>query len=200
MHPKLYSETIFFHRCWSLKRCIKCFFNLSLSLVLCLVGYGNDHIMLERTNFNKLELDCKAWFPFGHFLPFIDRFGFSCQQKTKTSNAMLKWKHLQYTKTRNQRHFPVLVFEIELILSQKQERATKSSKKRRTATRPKNQNEQQKATKSTFHSHFHSLLQLWTNERWLISRTMENQREQQRATTSSKNLRRAIRSKTLHRS
>ena len=28
-------------------------------LVLGLVGYGNDHFMLERTKFNKFELDYK---------------------------------------------------------------------------------------------------------------------------------------------
>ena len=79
---------------------------------------------------------------------------------------MFKWKHIQKTKTSNKRHLPVLVFEIELILSQKQERATKSSKKQRTANgnTHQNQNEQQKATKSIFHSHFHSfapILDLW---------------------------------------
>ena len=48
---------------------------------------------------------------------------------------MFKWKHLQKperaTKSQksNQRHLPVLDFEIDLILPQKQERATKSSKK-----------------------------------------------------------------------
>ena len=45
----------------------------------------------------------KAWFPFGHFLPFVARFGFSYQQKATTSNAMLKWKHPQKTKTSNKK-------------------------------------------------------------------------------------------------
>ena len=31
----------------------------SLSLVLGLERYDNDYFMLERTKFNKLELDCK---------------------------------------------------------------------------------------------------------------------------------------------
>ena len=35
--------------------------------------------------------------------------------------------------TSSKRHLPVLVFEIELILSQKQEKATKGSKRQRTA-------------------------------------------------------------------
>ena len=29
------------------------------------------------------------------FLPFVARFGFLYQQKTKTSNAIFTWKHLQ---------------------------------------------------------------------------------------------------------
>ena len=40
----------------------------------------------------------KAWLPFGLFLPFAAPFGFSYQQKTKTSNAILKWKYLQKPK------------------------------------------------------------------------------------------------------
>ena len=39
----------------------------------------------------------------------------------------------QKAKTSNQRHLPVLAFEIELILSQKRQRTTKSSKKQRRA-------------------------------------------------------------------
>ena len=57
---------------------------------------------------------------------------------------MLKWKHLQKTKTSNKRYLPVLVFEIELIISQKQERAAKGIE-RQMETNTKNQNEQQKA-------------------------------------------------------
>ena len=72
---------------------------------------------------------------------------------TKNQNEQLK------AKTSNQRHLPVLVFEIELILSQKQERTTKSSKKQRTANgnTPKNP---KRATKRIFHSIFIHLLQL----------------------------------------
>ena len=74
------------------------------------------------------------------FLSFVARFGLSYQQKTKTSNVMFqmetstkKQNEQRKAKTSNQRHLPVLVFEIELILSQKQERTMKSSKKHRTA-------------------------------------------------------------------
>ena len=94
--------------------------------------------MLERSNSCTVIL--LAWFPFGYFLPFIARFGFSYQQKVTTSNAMLKWKHPQKNQneqqkaiTSNKRHLPVLIFEIELILSQKQEKASKGSKRQRTA-------------------------------------------------------------------
>ena len=45
----------------------------------------------------------------------------------------------------NKRHLPVFVFEIELILTQKQERATKSSRRQRTA----NGNTHQKPKRAT---------------------------------------------------
>ena len=47
----------------------------------------------------------------------------------------------------NKRHLPVLVFEIELILSQKQEKATKGSKRQGTANGNKHQ-KPKRATKS----------------------------------------------------
>ena len=94
-------------------------------------------------------MNCYAWFPFGHFLPLVARFGFSYQQKATASNAILKWKHPQKTKTSNKRHLPVLVFEIELILSRKQERATNSSKRHRTA----NGNTHQKPKRATKKQH-----------------------------------------------
>ena len=81
---------------------------------------------------------CFLWmFPFEHR---IARCGFLLVAITKTSNKRQKkskWKP---------------------GLSQKQERAMKSSKRHRTANgnTHQNKNEQQKATKSIFHSHFHS--------------------------------------------
>ena len=51
----------------------------------------------------------------------------------ETSTKKQNKNKQQKAKTINQRHLPVLVFEIELILSQKQEQATKSSRKKRTA-------------------------------------------------------------------
>ena len=83
----------------------------------------------------------KAWFPFGLFCPTENQNEQSnVQMETSTKNQ----KEQQKAIASNQRHLPVLVFKIEVILSQKQERATKSSKKQRTTmeTRPKNQNEQ----------------------------------------------------------
>ena len=53
-------------------------------------------------------------------------------------------------------------------------------------TRPQNQNEQQKVTKSIFRAHFIHLHRFWTYGSWLISRAMKNQKEHQRATKSSK--------------
>ena len=104
---------------------------------------------------------------------------------------MFKWKHPQKTKTSNQRHLPVLFFEIELILSQKQERATKSSKKAtdgKLKHAPKTKtsnNEPQKQQRAFFIPIFIHLLQLWTYGRWLTSRAMKNQKEQRRATKSN---------------
>ena len=97
---------------------------------------------------------------------------------------------------------PVLVFEIELILSQnkkEQRRATKGNKREMEA-RTKNQNEQQKATKSIFHSHFHSfapVLDLW---KVIDTKSNESQKGQRRAMKSSKKLRRATKSNNGHRS
>ena len=63
------------------------------------------------------------------------------QMETTTKNQNEQQKAI----TSNKRHLPVLVFEIELILSQKQERATKSSKRQRTA----NGNTHQKPKRAT---------------------------------------------------
>ena len=63
------------------------------------------------------------------------------ETSTKTQNEQRK------AKMSNPKHLPVLVFGIELILSQKQERATKSNKKQRTANRNMPQKPKQ-ATKS----------------------------------------------------
>ena len=53
----------------------------------------------------------------------------------------------QTAMTSNKRHSPDLVFEIELIISQKQERATTSSKRKRMANGNTNQ-KPKRATKS----------------------------------------------------
>ena len=63
------------------------------------------------------------------------------QMETSTKNQ----NEQQKTKTSNKRHLPVLVFEIELILCQKQGRATKSSKRHRMA----NGNTHQKPQRAT---------------------------------------------------
>ena len=91
--------------------------------------------------------------------------------------------HLQKAITSNKRHLPVLVFEIELILSQKQEKQRRAAKgnKRQMETRTKNQNEQQRAFFIPIFIHSH---QFWTNGRWLISGAMKSQKEQRRATKS----------------
>ena len=114
-----------------------------------------------------LRFSCSFWF----FVP------------TKNQNEQCNVQMETFTKknkTSNQRHLPVLVLEIELILSQKQERAMESSKnnKRQMETRPKIQNEQQKQQQAFFIPIFIHLFQLWTYGRWLTSRVKKNQKEQ----------------------
>ena len=111
------------------------------------------------------------------------------QRAMRCSNWTIHKKPKQATKSHNeqQKEFACFAFEIESILSQKQERATKSSKRQRKA----NGNTHQKPKRATkkqqraffipisIHSH-----QFWTYGRWLISRAMTSQKEQRRATKS----------------
>ena len=108
-------------------------------------------------------------------------------EKTKTGNKKPK-RATKGTKGPHENQ----AFEIELILSQKQERATKSSKKQLLA----NGNTPQKPTRATTSNKKHQrafftpifihFLQVLTYGRWLTSRAMKNQKDQQGATKSSK--------------
>ena len=102
------------------------------------------------------------------------------QMETSTKNQNEQQKAI----TSNKRHLPVLVFEIELILSQKQERATKSSKRQRTANGNMHQKPKQatKATKSIFHSHFHSFAPVL--DQWKVVYIKSNEKPE-RATTGN---------------
>ena len=82
---------------------------------------------------------------------------------------------------------------IELILSQKQERATKSGKsnERQMETLTKNQNEQQKATKSTFFPHFHSFAS--TLDLWKVI-DIKSDEKPERATTGNEKQQKATKS------
>ena len=86
----------------------------------------------------------------------------------------------------NQRHLPVLVFEIELIPKKKNEqrRAAKGNK-RQMKTLTKNRNEQQEAFFIPI------FIQLGTNKRWLTSKAMKNQKKQKRALKSNKSQQKA---------
>ena len=66
---------------------------------------------------------------------------YDAQMETSTENQNEQQKAIMG----NKRHLPVLVFAIELILSQKQERATKNSKRQQTA----NGNTHQKPKRAT---------------------------------------------------
>ena len=108
--------------------------------------------------------------------------------------------------TSKKRHLPVLVFEIELILSQKQERSTKSSEKQQKAmeTRPKNQNEQQRASKSNkehfsfpfsficFNLDLLKVVDIKSNEK--PERTTTSNKRQQKATKGNERQRKAVKS------
>ena len=104
---------------------------------------------------------------FGHFfglllLVLVFRINKKPQRAMRCSNGNIHKNPKRATKNHNEhkRHLPVLVFEIKLKL---QRRAAKGNK-RQMETPTKNQNEQQKATKSIFHSYFYSfapILDLW---------------------------------------
>ena len=103
-----------------------------------------------------VQPDPLRWFPFGLFA-FCCSFWFFAATETQNEHCDFQKETSTKTITSKKRHFFVLVFEIEFILSQKQERATKSSKKQRTASgnthqKPKratkSNKKQQKATKS----------------------------------------------------
>ena len=64
-------------------------------------------------------------------------------------------------------------------------------------TGTKTQNEQQKATKSIFHSHFHSFAPVL--DQWKVA-DIKNNEKQRRAMKSSKKLRRATKSNKGHQS
>ena len=124
------------------------------------------------------------------------------QMETSTKNQNEQQKAI----TSNKRHLPVLVFEIELILSQKQERATKSSKRQRTANGNTHQ-KPKRATKSN-KEHFSfpfSFIRTSSGpvegglyqEQWKARKSNDGQRK---AMKSSKKLRRATKSNNGHQS
>ena len=91
-------------------------------------------ILLSSDCFSKI-LNFKPGFLSGNFCLSLLVLVFHTNKKPKRAmqcsnrNIYKKPKRATKAKTNNQRHLPVLVFEIEMILSQKQDRATKRSKK-----------------------------------------------------------------------
>ena len=102
------------------------------------------------------------------------------ETSTKTQNEQQK------AITSSKRHLPVLVFEIELILSQKQERATKSSKRQRTANGNTHQKPKRatKSSKEHFHSHFHSFAPIL--DLWKVADIKSNEKPERAATGNEK--------------
>ena len=104
---------------------------------------------LRISDFHHNCLISKAWFPFGHFFRSNKSHNEQCDAQMETSTK--SQNEQQKAITSNKKHLLVLVFEIELILSQKQERATKSSTRKRTA----NGNTHQKPKRATKSSKEH---------------------------------------------
>ena len=105
----------------------------------------------------------------------------SVEKSTKNQNEQQK------AITSNKRHLPILVYEIELVLSQKQEKqeeqrkATNGKWKHAPKTKTSNKKQQRAFSIPIFiHSH-----EFWTYGRWLISRAMKSEKEQGRATKSN---------------
>ena len=119
--------------------------------------------------------------------------------KTKTGNKIPK-RATKGTKSPHENQ----AYEIELILSQKQERATKSTIKQRTADgnaaqKPKRATKSNKEHFSFPFSFLFSfivihLLQLWTCGEWLTSRAWKSQKEQQQAMKSNKKQQKVMKS------
>ena len=134
------------------------FFNNVLYLLTCLIIHTWD-----------ADLNT-AWFPFGIFsLCCLFWFFVPTKNQNKQCNVQMETStksqnEQQKAKASNQRHLPVLVFEIQLILSQKQERASKSIKKQcmndKWKHTPKTKTSNKKQQRAFFIPIFLNLLQL----------------------------------------
>ena len=115
-----------------------------------------------------------------------------CTNNVQMARSTNNQNKQQNAKTSNRRHLPVLVFGIELILSQKQERATNRSKKQQTA----NGNTPQKpTTKSISHSRFY--LFALALDLWKLTDIKSNEKPE-RATTGNEKQQKATKSNKKH--
>ena len=145
-------------------------------------------------------------------LPFVALFGFSYQQKTKTSNAIFKWKHPQKTnESQNEQPNAFACFgfwdRTDFISktrtsNEEQQKPTNGKWKRvpKTKTKTSAITSNKKQQRAFFFPIFIHLLQLWAHGKCLTSRAMKNQKEQQQTTKGSKTQRRPTKSKNEHRS
>ena len=117
----------------------------------------------------------------------------NAEMETSTKNQNEQQKAIKS----NKRHLPVLVFGVELILSQKQvksneeqQKATNGKWKHAPKTKTSGKNQQRTFLIPIFiHSH-----QFWSYGRWLVSRAMKSQKEQRWATKSNKKQQKATKS------
>ena len=165
------------------------FYSFSQNNSICLI-YSWLFMHKASLPFGLFACCCSFWF----FVP-TKTHNEQCntQMKTSTKNQYEQQKAIT---SNNKRHLPVLFFEIELILSQKQERAAKSSKRQRTANRNTHQ-KPERATKSNKEHFSFPFSFIRTN-----SEPMEGgwYQKQRKAMKSSKKLRRATKSNNGHRS
>ena len=116
-------------------------------------------------------LATEAWFPLGFVLPFVARFGFLYQQSEAKSHNEQCDVHMEtYTKSQNDQPKASACFGFW-------DRTDSSSK-----TRTSNE-KQQKATKSIFHSHFHSFALIL--DHWKVA-DIKSYEKPERAKTATK--------------
>ena len=118
------------------------------------------------------------------------------RRATKGNNGHWSWKNQngqEKAKTSNEKH-KKSKWKPGYIKNKKEQRRAAKCNERQMETRTKNQNEQQKATKSIFIPIFIHSQQFETYGRWFVSRAMKSQKEQRRATKSNEKQQKATKS------
>ena len=138
-------------------------------------------------------------------MPFVARFG--TNKKPKRAMRCSNRNIYKKTKTSNQRHLPVLVFETELILSRKQKKTSNEEQHKATNSKWKHAPKPKRATKSNKeHFSFPFSFICFNSDLWKVVDINSNEKperattnNQPKATKSSKKQRRATKSKNRQR-